>query len=329
MTISPRTATSGTAAGSAAITPTLPSGVSFGDLLVLVIGNASTSTPTAPAGWTTQYQASAGSSQLCSLYTAPYTPALSLAFSNGTGVAAWVCNAYFEAGFYPSTDGAAVAATSITSDTTLPTGAPTTGAAAGDYEVLAYTWTSGATISAVAAGSTIDRTQANGTSVSVALGHNNTTSLGASTVTTAFNQTLSAANTRKTGVGLLLKSPVPATRQIGSLDLNVDVAPPLLRQPQIGALAFNVDFAFPKGVQYGGLGITVDAQTNPARCLSAVGVMVDFIPSLIPTTAVRWSGSAFEMGTAAAVVRWTGTAFTTTGGDPIVVWEDDTFGVAP
>lgn len=229
MTVSQRTATSGTATFGATFSVTLPTGTTTNDLIVVLVANGSTTGPEAPTGWTLFSGSpwSAGSSQSLSAYYAPYSASLTLSFVNpGTSVAAWICNAYFQAGGTIAIDGTPVAASNTTSNTTLPTGAPTTSAITDDYEILVYAWSSGATISAVASGSTIDRTQANGTSVSVALGHNNTTSLGASTATTAFSQTLSAANIRKTGVGILLRG-ASASRRLGSLGVLVDYIPPV------------------------------------------------------------------------------------------------------
>lgn len=209
MALSQRTATSGTLSSNQTASITLPAGTTDGDVLVVAIAEGNVSGPAAPSGWTVYGPFSAGTGQSLSIYTALYSASLTLSFTNIAASAAWVCNAYFEAGSAMALDGTPVAASSATSNTTMPTGAPTTGAAAGDYEILAYAWTSNTTISGVASGSTIDRTQANGASPSVALGHNNTNPLGASTTVTAFSQTLSGANTRKTGVGLLLRgSPV-------------------------------------------------------------------------------------------------------------------------
>ena len=105
-------------------------------------------------------------------------------------------------------DGAPVATINTTNNTTLPTGAPTTGPLAGDFEVLAYAHTAAPTVTTTATGSTIDLRAVNGTSCTAILGHNNTTSLGASTACAAFSHTLSANNNRKTGVGVLLRGVV-------------------------------------------------------------------------------------------------------------------------
>jgi hypothetical protein len=203
--ISARTPTSGTAALSAAFTLTLPTGVAAGDFLVLVVTNAwTTSGPAAPTGWTRNYAASAGTAQFCGVYTARYSAGLTLNFTNVGAIAAWVCGAYFQAGFSIALDTAVVAATSTANNATMSTGAPST-AQAGDYEVLAYGWGSNATITA-AANMTIDRQQVNSTTCAAALGHNNTNPLGHPVTATAFAPTLSATNRAKTGVGILLRA---------------------------------------------------------------------------------------------------------------------------
>lgn len=203
--ITQRTATSGTAASSGTLTVTVPTGTVPSDILILAVANAGTAGPTTAAGWTlVRPTDSAGSGQSITCFWARYTPALTLSFINAASAAAWCCNSYSGGDVFVPIDTSA-AASNTTNNTTLPTGAPTSGAQAGDYEVLCYCWTSAATISAVASGSTIDKTQANGTSVSCAIGHNNTTSINGSTATSAFSQTLSASNRAKTGVGILLR----------------------------------------------------------------------------------------------------------------------------
>jgi hypothetical protein len=185
----------------------VPAGTADGDFLVAVVANAGTAGPATPTGWTRPYGASAGSGQFCSVFTAPYSAGLTRAFTNAASLAVAVCGAYYEAGKSVTLDGAAVATVNTTNNTTLPTGAPTTGLVAGDFEVLAYAWTGNAAWSAAAAaGSTRDLAAVNGTTPRAALGHNNTTSLGASTACVAFAQTLAASSSRKTGVGILLRS---------------------------------------------------------------------------------------------------------------------------
>lgn len=214
MAITQRTPTSSTAASNAAFTITVPTGTTVGDVLILVIGNAGTTGPAAPTGWTSIYNVSAGSGQNCHVLWAVYSPALTLSFTNAASANAWCCNAY-TGGYVLRPIDTSTGATSTGNNTTLPTGAPTTGPAAGDYEVLCYVWTSAATISVTASGSTISKTQANGTSVSAAIGFNNTTSLAANTTVTAFSQTLSASNNRKSGVGVNLRILVPKSQSVG------------------------------------------------------------------------------------------------------------------
>ena len=201
MAITQRTATSGTAASSGALTVTFPTGASVGDIIILAVGNAGTTGPTVIAGWTSIGTFSAGTAQSITVFWAIWTSGLSGSFTNAASVAAWTCNAFIGAEDHQVD--ASAATSNTTNNTTLPTGAPTS-RRDGDYEVLCYAWTSAATISGVASGSTIDITVANGTAISCSMGHNNTTSLAVGTVTTAFSQTLSANNNRKTGVGVLL-----------------------------------------------------------------------------------------------------------------------------
>jgi hypothetical protein len=271
MAISQRTATSGTAASGAAFTVTLPTGTTAGDLIVLAVAVSATPAILAPAGWTSQGNFSAGTGQALNLYTAQYRSSLTLTFPDPGSFAAWACNVYSGTGGVATlVDGTPLATSLVTSNTTLPTGAPSTSAQAGDYEVLAYAWTSNATISTVATGSTIDTTQTNSTVISVALGHNNTTSLPASTACTAFSQTLSAANTRKTGVGLLLWNTNATTqRQTGGIGASVDLMNTSTNNQR----------------QTGAAGATVDLQnTNPnQRRTGAVGTSVDLAPVANPT----------------------------------------------
>ena len=208
MAISFRTPVSVTAASGAGFTMPVPAAVADGDFLVAVVTNAGTSGPAAPTGWTRPYSVSAGSGQCCSIFTATYSAGLTRAFTNAASAAVAVCGAYFEASRTVGLDVTPVATVNTTNNTTLPTGAPTTGTLAGDFEVLAYSHTAAPTIATTATGSTIDLRAVNGTACTAILGHNNTTSLGASTACTAFSHTLSASNTRKTGVGILLRSVV-------------------------------------------------------------------------------------------------------------------------
>jgi hypothetical protein len=205
--ISQRTRTLGTAASGAGFTVSFPTGSAVGDLIILAISNAGTAAPAAPTGWTRFYTASAGSGQNFAVYSAPWTSGLTGSFTNAASAAAWACNTY-------SSDSAAgdqvdvdvfTAATNTTNNSTLAIGNPTVGGIGSCYEVLCYGWTSNATITTAAAGTTIDGTQANSTAVSVAIGHNNTTSLAAGTVLALGNATLSGSNTRKTGVGVILR----------------------------------------------------------------------------------------------------------------------------
>jgi hypothetical protein len=205
MAISQRTATVGTVAAAAAFSISLPTGTSVGDFLVVGISNASNlATPAAPTGWTRSTFFSAGNGQGVAVFTAAYSAGLTLNFTNSNSAAAWACNAYFESTNVISLDGSVAAASNTGSTTAMVTGAPVT-SVAGDYEVLVYSWALDATIVA-ASGMTIDQQQANSTTIAVALGHNNINPLGAAVTCTAFAPSLSVANNRKTGIGVLLKS---------------------------------------------------------------------------------------------------------------------------
>ena len=203
--VSFRTPLSVTAASGAGFTMPVPVGTADGDFLVAVVANAGTAGPATPAGWARPYGASAGSGQFCSVFTATYSAGLTRAFTNAASAAVAVCGAYYEAGAAVALYGAPVATVNTTNNTTLPTGAPTTGVFAGGFEVLAYAHAAAPTITTTATGSTIDLRAVNGTSCTAILGHNNTTSLGASTACVAFSHTLSGNANRKTGVGVLLR----------------------------------------------------------------------------------------------------------------------------
>jgi Protein of unknown function (DUF4038)/Putative collagen-binding domain of a collagenase len=204
--ISQRTRTLGTAASGVGFTVGFPTGAAVGDLVILCVANAGTASPAAPTGWTRFYAASAGTGQNFAVYSAPWSSGLTGSFTNAASAAAWACNCFLSdsaAGDQIDLD-AFTAATNVTNNTSLPVGNPTVGGIGGCYEVLCYGWTSTGTITTAAAGTTIDGTQA-GTAISAAIGHNNTTSLAAGTVLALGNATLSAANTRKTGVGVILR----------------------------------------------------------------------------------------------------------------------------
>lgn len=293
-TITQRTATSGNLASGAAVAITLPTGASNGDLLVVIIGESGTqSGPAAPTGWTLQGLFTSGGGHSVSVFTAPYSAGLTLTFTNAVGSGGtWICNAYYDgSGVAPTLDGTPLAAHNTTSNTTMPTGAPTTGVVAGDYEVLAYSWNSTTTIATVASGSTIDTTRTN--IGSIALGHNNTTSLPASTTVTAFSQTLTAAQTRKTGVGLLLAplALVTGTAGITLGGLSLSAAGASLYQ---GAIALDAPSLLITSV---GLSIASgsSAMMLPGPTLTGLGnvfvIPATPDPVVLPYTAA-WKGSA-------------------------------------
>jgi Concanavalin A-like lectin/glucanases superfamily len=199
--ISVRTPTTGIAGSGAGFNITLPTGVAVNDLLVLVVGNANTTGPNAPTGWTKINTYSAGSTQSVTVFTAQYSVSLTLAFTNASSVACWTCGAYYAAGAYLTTYGA-VNTNSTTNNNALPLPTTTTTGTATDYEILAYCWASTGLLTA-ASGQTKDSPDISNT-VSVALTHNNTNPLPANTTTAAFATLISGTNNRKSAVALLL-----------------------------------------------------------------------------------------------------------------------------
>jgi hypothetical protein len=202
-------------AGTSAWTITLPFGTIIGDLLIVVHNSSNTTPIAAPAGWTRDYSHASAAGHYCAVYTAFYSAGLTLTFpANLSTISNWMCGSYYHQDGNPIQKGDIVAFSKATQNTSLPTGAPTTGGNAGEYEVLAYgfNFDTGVTVTiAAASDSTIDRTMSwqwapNST---VALGHNNITSLPASTTVTAFNHTLSTNCTDSDGIGILLKPPTP------------------------------------------------------------------------------------------------------------------------
>ena len=206
--IQQRTPVGITAASGAGFTMPVPTGVADGDFLIAAVGTATTTTPNAPTGWTKSTVATAGTAHAVSVYTARYSTGLTRSFTNVAAAASAVCNAYYWPNKTVLLDVAAVAATSATNNATMPTGAPTTGPVADDFEALAYCWTANVTLSTPASGSTINITQANGTTLRVAMGRNDIDNLPANATVTAFSQTLSGSSTRKAGFGILLKAVV-------------------------------------------------------------------------------------------------------------------------
>lgn len=207
-TITGRTATTGVAGNGAPFTITLPSGVAEGDFLILFANHSSVGGIAAPTGWTRAYSAATGTMRP-DLFWAPYSPTLTLDFQNVAAGTSWVCNAYYEPFHTLELDGSPVAATNNTSAGSIPTGQPTTGSAAGDYEVLAHAWIAASGSLTADTGMTVDiqRVSANGCA---ALGHNNSTLLGASETCPAFVPTISVVSTPRVGIGILLR-PVAAT----------------------------------------------------------------------------------------------------------------------
>lgn len=201
----------GTAAASAGFTVVFPTGTTTGDLVIVAVSNAGTAGPAAPTGWTLVTGSPfTTTSTSISLFIAPWSSGLTTSFTNAASVAAWACMSYIGMGWYTNAAGTA----NNTNNTTLPTGAPTLGGGANEFEALFYGWNSGGTVATMAAGSRVDETQANSTTISVATGWNNTYPLTGTP--TAFSQTLSASTTRKVGVGINLVPPVASSAALSA-----------------------------------------------------------------------------------------------------------------
>lgn len=117
-------------------------------------------------------------------------------------------------------------------------------------------------------------------------------------------------------------------RQVGGEGLTVDVSPPLVGARRAASLGLEVDYTFPQGVQLGALGTSVDLVTPNSKWLGSLGMMVDYVASAVAANAARWSGLAFEMGTASPLAYWSGSQFLGSGSKP-VLWVTDHFEVAP
>jgi len=114
-------------------------------------------------------------------------------------------------------------------------------------------------------------------------------------------------------------------RQVGGEGLNIDVVPTAPHERQTGALGLNLDIAVPPGTVVAHLLSNVDlVPSGIARRLGNVGLMVEYVASLVPTTAARWSGSVFQMGTASPLVYWSSGTFQSSGSTP-VNWQTDHF----
>lgn len=122
-------------------------------------------------------------------------------------------------------------------------------------------------------------------------------------------------------------TPLPE-RRFGAEGLSVDLAPPLVGERQTDSLGITVDFTYPLGVQYGAVAIAADLVPSAAKRLGSLGLMIDYVVSLVPANAARWSGLAFEMGTASPLAYWSSGAFQTSGASP-VVWVTEHFEVSP
>ena len=115
------------------------------------------------------------------------------------------------------------------------------------------------------------------------------------------------------------------TRQIGADLIQLDIMPPLIGERQTDSYGIMVDAVIPQGVQYGSFDMQVELKENPARRTGGLVIMLDYVPSLIPTGAVRWSSSSrsFQITGSDPMVMWsTADTFVTSGSFPIVIWND-------
>lgn len=115
-------------------------------------------------------------------------------------------------------------------------------------------------------------------------------------------------------------------RRVAGEGLTVEAAPQL--ETRSGASWLSIDYTYPQGVQVGQFGLSADAKAAVSLALGSIGLMVDYVTSLVPTNAARWSGAAFEMGTTSPLTYWSAGAFRSSGSKP-VVWVTDHFEEAP
>jgi len=127
------------------------------------------------------------------------------------------------------------------------------------------------------------------------------------------------------GEGLDVDIVPQASRQIAAEGLTVDILPPLVGERQVDYLGIQFDYAYPSGVQFGSALIQTDVvPVRPSGWLGAIGLMVDYVASTVSATAARWSGTAFQVGTASPLVYWSSGAFRFSGSTP-VNWQTDHF----
>lgn len=146
---------------------------------------------------------------------------------------------------------------------------------------------------------------------------------------TGANVDITAQSDRRTsGLGVQVDAVPPQTfeRQIDGLSLMIDAVPPT--GDVATALGVSVDLVAASPRMSGALAALADIVPTRVAQFGSMGVMVDYVLSLIPTTAARWSGALFEMGTASPLTYWSAGAFQSSG-TSLVVWQTDHFGVAP
>ena len=115
-------------------------------------------------------------------------------------------------------------------------------------------------------------------------------------------------------------------RWVGSEGLNVDVVPPFAGERQTGSVGLRIEYTFPLGVQVSHAALSLDiVAVQAARRLGSIGMMIDYVPSLVAANAARWGAQVFEMGTSSPLVYWSAGAFQSSGTTP-VVWNPGAFG---
>lgn len=133
------------------------------------------------------------------------------------------------------------------------------------------------------------------------------------------------------GLGASIDLTAIPDRRVGSLGAQVDLVPPQTFERQVGSLGVMVETSPPVGNVVGALGVLAELVETPARRLSSLLLMVEYVAGsgpIIPTTAARWAGSVFEMGTSSPLVYWSSGMFQLSGTSP-VVWQTDHFEEAP
>lgn len=131
------------------------------------------------------------------------------------------------------------------------------------------------------------------------------------------------------GTGANVDINAAADRRTGGLGAQVDLVPTQTFERQADSVSLMVEVVPPTGDVTSALVVNLDlVPVHPSGRLGQMGVMVDYVLSLIPTTAARWSGTLFEMGTASPLTYWSAGAFRSSGTNP-VIWQTDHFEMAP